>query len=83
MLDEAYWWYELQLQGLGERLLDEVELCFEKLKHTPFYYSFLDGNCRQLILRHFPYKIIFEIIANDVIIYAIFQSSRDPDKIFE
>ena len=83
MLDEAYYWYEQQLHGLGERLLDEIEHSFDKLKHTPFYYSFIDENYRQLILKHFTYKIIFEIIDTDVIIYAVFHTHQNPEKLFE
>ena len=47
MLDEAYYWYEQQLPGLGERLLDEISASFDKLEHTPFFYSFISENYRQ------------------------------------
>jgi hypothetical protein len=81
MLDDAYWWYEQQLPGLGERLLDEVDICFDKLQHTPFYYSIDKENYRQIMLKHFPYKVIFEISEKAVIIYALFHTSRDPNSI--
>ena len=83
MLDDAYWWYEQQLPGLGERLLSEVDVCFYKLSHTPFFYSITNENYRQVMLRHFPYKIVFEILDKDVIVYAIFHTSRNPDKMFD
>ena len=83
VLDEAYYWYEEQLPGLGERLLNEIDDCLNKLSHTPFYYSTDKDNYRQLMLRNFPYKIIFEIAENNVIVYALFHTSRDPDKIFD
>ncbi|MCD6011810.1 MAG: type toxin-antitoxin system RelE/ParE family toxin [Flavipsychrobacter sp.] len=82
MLDDAYWWYEQQLPGLGERLFSEVEICFEKLRQHPTYYSEGRENYRQIIVKNFPYKIIFEIIETDVIVYSIFHTSRNPDNLF-
>lgn len=82
MLDDAYWWYEEQLPGLGERLLKEIDACFDKLSQSPHYYSIANENYRQIILKYFPYKIIFEIIDQDVVIYAVFHTSRNPDKQF-
>ncbi len=85
MLEEAYWWYEEQLPGLGDRLLEEVNICFDKLSRTPFYYSIpnVNRNYRQVILKQFPYKIVFEIVAEDVIIYAVFHTSRNMGKMFD
>ena len=83
MLDDAYWWYEQQLTGLGERLLNEIDGCFDKLRHTPFYYSIDTENFRNAILKHFPYKIVFRIVEKDVIIYAVYHTSQNQDKLFE
>jgi len=80
MLDEAYHWYELQVPGLGERLLDEIGTSFDKLKLTPLFYSYVQENYRQLLVNRFPYKIIFEVIGNDVVIYAIFHTSQNSEK---
>lgn len=77
MLDNSYWWYEQQLPGLGERLLKEVDTCFDKLIRTPFYYSILDNNYRQIILKYFPYKIVFEILEEDVVVYAFFHTKQN------
>ena len=82
-LEEAYRWYEEQLPGLGERLLEEINTCFDKLSQTPFYYSISRENYRHLTLKHFPYKIVFEIAGEDVIVYTLFHTSRNPDKMFE
>jgi hypothetical protein len=73
-LSEVYCWYEEQLPGLGERFLNEVDASFKKLTILPHSYSLLTENYRQLVLRHFPYKIIFEIIEKDIVIYSVFHS---------
>lgn len=80
MLDEAYQWYEQQLPGLGERLLKEIDICFDKLRNTPFYYSIDKDQYRQIRLKFFPYKIIFEIINDAVVVYALFHTKQDAHK---
>ncbi len=80
MLDEAYQWYEDQLPGLGERLLEEVEDRLSDLEEHPQYYSFLSGNYRMALLHRFPFKIVFEIYGTIVVVYAIFHTSREDTK---
>ncbi len=80
MLSEAYEWYELQHIGLGERLLENISQTLEKLKHNPHYYSGTTDNFRQVILRNFPYRVVFEIDNMDVIVYAVFHTSRNDTK---
>jgi hypothetical protein len=32
MVQDAYWWYEEQKEGLGEDFLTELDKCFSKFK---------------------------------------------------
>lgn len=80
MLEEAYHWYEDQLAGLGESLLTEVETSINKLRSSPYNYSLITSTYRQLILRRFPYKIIYEINGAKVVVYAVFHAKRNPGK---
>lgn len=78
---EAYAFYENQQIELGDRFLDELTHFYKKLKRHPTYYSFIseEKTIRALALKVFPYKIIFEISANEVYIFAIHHFSRNPD----
>jgi hypothetical protein len=78
MMQEAYDWYEKQRTGLGEEFLVELDVYFKKLEETPMFYGKIKKNYRQLSLNRFPYVIVFEIIKNEVIIFAIFHTSRNP-----
>lgn len=42
------------------------------IKKTPFY--------RELPLKKFPFVIIYEVFQNEVIIYSVFHTSRNPTK---
>jgi toxin ParE1/3/4 len=83
MIDEAYEWYELQLPGLGLRLLNELENCFKKLCISPLNYSIMNAHYRQLILRQFPYKIVYEVFKHEIIFYAVFHTARNVGSQFD
>ncbi len=81
---EAFNYYENIQKGLGDSFLAEVlERCNRLSKH-PQYYWFIDSQniIRDVMLRSFPYQIIYEIENNKVIIYSVHNSYRNPDKRF-
>jgi len=80
MAKEAYDWYEIQLIGLGESFLDELEVGYGKILANPFYYSFIENGYRRLRINRFPYIVIYEILDKTIVVYAIFHTSRNPEK---
>lgn len=83
MAKDAYSWYEEQQPGLGNLFLTEVEGCYNKIEAWPAAYATIKNNFRQIILKTFPYVIVFEIHNNDVVVYAIFHTSRNPKQKFK
>ncbi len=82
-IDEAVSWYEKQKINLGIRFYFESLENLEKLKFHPQHYSFLQDDYRQVIFNHFPYKIIFKIISDSVIVLAVFHAGRSDDELFK
>jgi len=62
---EAYVWYEGRRAGLGEEFLSSVDACLESIRRR---------------IRRFPYAVFCETSEATVTIYAVFHTSRDPDK---
>jgi len=83
MVKEAYEWYEEQQIGLGELFLHELEGCYDKLETWPVSFTKIKKNYRQIIVRTFPYVIVYEILKKDIVIYAVFHTSRSPRKKFK
>lgn len=83
MVQEAFNWYEEQQAGLGDLFLAELENGFDKLEIWPLSYTIIKKNYRQFILRTFPYVIVYEILNDAVIVYAVFHTSRNPRKKFK
>jgi hypothetical protein len=82
MAKEAYDWYNEQQAGLGDVFLNELENGYDKLESWPDAYQKIKNNYRHLVLHTFPYVIVFTIIKTDVIVYAVFHTSRNPSKKF-
>jgi plasmid stabilization system protein ParE len=77
--DIAYNWYENQQLGLGEDFLKELEFFYEKLEQNPTAFGNAETNVRQVVLKRFPYVIVFEIEKKDVVVYGIFHKRQRPD----
>jgi toxin ParE1/3/4 len=83
MAQKAYRWYEKRQAGLGDLFLFEIESCYDRIESSPMLYAKIKKNFRQIILRTFPYVIVFEILKDDVVIYAVFHTSRNPKRKFK
>ncbi|HVU55599.1 MAG TPA: type II toxin-antitoxin system RelE/ParE family toxin [Puia sp.] len=77
-IEHAFNWYEDQKEGLGEEFLSELTIYYKKLENTPTAFGKIKKNYRQVALKRFPYVIVFEIIKTEVVIYAVFHTSRNP-----
>ena len=79
-IKEAYLYYEEQRIGLGNRFLDILETYLERVQKYPEHYQIKRKPYREALIKDFPYLIIFEIEENKVIVYAIFNTWRNPNK---
>ncbi|MBT0570959.1 type II toxin-antitoxin system RelE/ParE family toxin [Curvibacter sp. CHRR-16] len=78
-LDEAYEWYALQAEGLGERFLAELIHTFGLIQQYPTAWHPLSTNTRRCRLKRFPYGVIYAIEAQEIIIIAIAHLHRRPN----
>lgn len=80
----AYLYYEERLEGLGDRFLRELQNRYNQLKENPKHYGFISVNdpksLRKVVVNHFPYLVVYQIIDEHVIIHAIHNSSRENTK---
>lgn len=78
---EAYRWYENQQENLGESFLQEVEFFLDRIAKSPLQFPRRYKKKRGAVLKRFPYLIVFEIIANQVIVFAVFNTHQNPEKL--
>lgn len=79
-IKEAYLYYEEQKIGLGNRFLDTLEIYLERVQKYPEHYQVKRAPYQEAFVKDFPYLIIYEIEANKVIVYAIFNTWRNPSE---
>jgi len=77
MIQDAYDWYEQQQPGLGEAFLSAVDNSFSKIVFHPEYFSIVNKGYRQIRLMRFPFVVVYEIIGSNVVIFAVFHTSRN------
>ncbi len=79
---DAYEYYQKKQPGLGERFLDVLAERYLDLSLHPSHYGFIKEDplniLRDVRLEKFPYVVVFELSASEVIVYAIFNTKRNP-----
>jgi toxin ParE1/3/4 len=78
-LIEAIRWYDERDQKLGDDFLRRIYHCIGSLERNPDLYPVFHRQMRRALVRRFPYQILYEIENDEIIIYAIYHSSRDPE----
>lgn len=77
-LAETAQFYEARLRGLGETFLVEVGRCFDRAREAPESGLLCFGRFRRLLVRRFPYSVIYEILPDEVLIVAVAHQRRKP-----
>jgi hypothetical protein len=79
----AFLYYQQQIEGLGIRFIQELELHLNSVHENPFHYSYFLGEkpFRSHALQHFPFSIIYEATEKDVIVFSIFHQYQNPTKL--
>lgn len=78
-LKAAYDYYEEKKMNLGSTFLDKVDDCLRRIKNNPLQCQIKRAPYRETLVRNFPYLIIYEVINNQIIVYAVFNTWRNPE----
>lgn len=80
-ITESIDFYESRRKGLGKEFLIYLKSVFHILKSNPELFPVKRKSIyREVSLKKFPFTIIYEIMKDEVIIYSVFHTSRNPDK---
>lgn len=77
---EAYDYYESKQLGLGVRFMDYVETHIDMIKENPLLFQKKHKDFRQVIVKPYPYHIIFEVEDNIISIYKVIFAGRSSRK---
>ncbi|MVN22087.1 type II toxin-antitoxin system RelE/ParE family toxin [Mucilaginibacter arboris] len=80
-LADTFAWYDKQQKGLGSEFLQEVFQSLNTIAENPFLFAIrFSGKFRFGKLNRFPYLIVYEIIGDQIIINAVFHTSRNSTR---
>jgi hypothetical protein len=68
-LEQIEIYYDSELEGLGDRFRDEIQLTISRV---------LSKNVRRCRLNRFPYGIVYQVIPGKVFILAVMHDRREP-----
>lgn len=77
-LDEACAWYERKRQGLSAYFMTRINECMARITAEPNAFPRASGNYRRALVKRFPYAVFYQYDGHEVVICAVFHTSRDP-----
>lgn len=77
-LTDAAVFYEHERSGLGAEFTLEVEHALERLAGNPHAGPEVSDGARKLLLRRFPYLLIYRIRSDRVLVLAVAHQRRNP-----
>ncbi len=77
--DEAMFFYELEQEGLGERVRGELRQAIVRVQRFPDAWPVERGAIRKCFVHTFPYKILYALEDDCLVILAIAHQHRQPD----
>lgn len=75
---DAQRWYEDRAAGLGLEFARADDVAIERIWRTPTAYASLDSQHRHLMLRKFPYSIVYHATGTEVVVVSCFHHRRKP-----
>jgi len=78
-LEDAARYYELEYSGLGRRFKEEVKKAALRIAEYPQAWSIERGDVRKCLLHKFPYKLMYSVEENHILVIAVAHQHRKPD----
>lgn len=76
---DAEEYYNFELAGLGNRFNEEIKKAVLRIAEYPDAWSIERDNIRKCLLHKFPYKILYAIEKDSILILAVAHLHRKPD----
>ncbi len=78
-LDDAVRYYELEAPGLGATFKHEVRKAALRIADYPQAWSIERSDVRKYLLHRFPYKLLYSLETDHLIVIAVAHQHRLPD----
>ena len=76
-------WYDHQHLGLGDEFLSDYRRTLDMLISSPLLRAADSTGMRFWRLKRFPYRILYRVGDNSILVAAVFHTRRDPNTLLE
>jgi len=77
-IQESFDYYEEEKIGLGDRFKSQLKKEIDYILVNPKHFKVVRKSFRQAVVNLFPFLIIYKISKENIVIYSIFHTSRNP-----
>ena len=77
----AFDWYERQRNGLGEEFLAALAQAEDVVRRNPLSFRIIRRDARRVMLRRFPYQLVYRVVADVIVVVACFHGRRSPKRL--
>ncbi len=74
----TFFWYHTIRPQLGDRFMAALKECYDSIEADPRSYQIRKGAFRHVMLRKFPYRVVYEVEGQAVFIYRVIHVKRKP-----
>ena len=78
---EAQTWYESRAVGLGLEFARVVDAAIASAARNPELFANVADNCRHVLLRRFPFSLVFRLRGDELLVIAVFHHRRNPSRL--
>lgn len=78
-LDNAVAFYNIEQKGLGNLFKEEIKSSFRLISRHPVLWSEITSDIRKFVLHKFPYKILYSVKNDHILVLAIAHQHQKPD----
>ena len=78
-LEDAVRYYDLEFAGLGRRFKEEVRKAVLRVAAYPRAWSKERGDVRKCLLHKFPFKLMYSLEQDHILVIAVAHQHRKPD----
>lgn len=75
---EARAWYDERSPGLGLEFARAVDATIARALRTPSAFGFIEADFRQVVMRRFPYSVIYYVTDTELVVVSCFHHRRRP-----
>lgn len=76
---EAIDYYEDCQAGLGKQLTQEIDASIKLILAFPTAWTLLEGEIRRILIRRFPFGLLYILRNDEIYILAVMNLNRNPN----